>query len=262
MNTIKMFIRQEPVLSAAALAAAISCLFVPPDAGYLSYIDFRTLALLYCLMTVVAGLRDGGLFDVMGDLLLRKAGTVRSMAAVLVILCFFSSMLITNDVALITFVPFAIRMKELRRRKGDLIRILVLQTAAANLGSMLTPVGNPQNLYLYSRYHLSFADFLRTTLPVWGIALVLVLLLCLLLPRELLAGDGEDGDPGHASAGSPSCDMSKVILYGLLFLVCLLVVLRLLPWPAMLLAILLILWVKDRRRLLEADLLLLLTFSA
>ena len=148
MAAIRSFVRREPVLLIAALAALISCFFVPPDAGYASYLDFRTLALLYCLMTVVAGLRQAGLFAHLAHTVCERAGSVRAIGLLLVLLSFFAAMLITNDVALLTFVPFAVVVLGMADRTQDLSRIVVLQTVAANLGSMLTPVGNPQNLYL------------------------------------------------------------------------------------------------------------------
>ena len=122
MATIRSFIRREPVLLIAALAAAVSCFFVPPDARYLSYIDFRTLALLYCLMTVVAGLRQAGLFAHLAHMLCRRVSTLRAMSALLVALCFFSAMLITNDVALLTFVPFAVVVLGMADQRDALIR--------------------------------------------------------------------------------------------------------------------------------------------
>ena len=149
MSTIRSFIKREPVLLAAALAALLSCLLVPPDGGYLSYFDFRTLSLLYCLMAVVSGLRTAGLFAHLAHVFCRKAASVRAMGLVLTLLCFFSAMLITNDVALLTFVPFAVVVLGMADRRTDLIHIVVLQTAAANLGSMLTP-----------RVRLQFWEFL------------------------------------------------------------------------------------------------------
>ena len=238
MSAIKSFIRREPVLLIASLAALVSCFFVPPDKAYGSYLDLRTLALLYCLMTVVAGLRQAGLFSRLAHRLCLRAGNLRAMGLLLVLLSFVSSMLITNDVALLTFVPFA---------------VVVLQTVAANLGSMLTPVGNPQNLYLYSRYDLSMGDFLRLTFPIWLLSLALILLGCLLLPKtrlELFLGE------------EPLLHKKELWLYGALFLWCLATVLRLLPWPVMLAGVLLILLILDRKTLLRADFLLLLTFVA
>ena len=253
MSTVRSFFRREPVLLIAALAALASCFFVPPDVGYLAYVDFRTLALLYCLMTVVTGLRQAGLFSHLAHVLCLRAANLRTLGLLLVLLCFFSSMLITNDVALLTFVPFAVVVLDMAGRREELIHIVVLQTVAANLGSMLTPVGNPQNLYLYSCYELGFGDFLRVTFPVWLLSLALVSLGCLVLPREKLPLFlGEE----------PGLDRRGLLLHAGLFAVCLLVVLRVIAWPVMLAAVVLALLALDRRLLLKADFMLLLTFVA
>ena len=123
---------------------------MPPDAAYLGYVDTRVLILLFSLMAVLAGFRALGIFDRMANLLLARAKKMRQLALTLVMLCFFSAMLVTNDVALITFVPFTILLLQRVHLEEKLIPVIVLQTIAANLGSMLTPVGNPQNLYLYT----------------------------------------------------------------------------------------------------------------
>ncbi len=253
MSAIRSFVRREPVLMIASLAALASCLFVPPDAAYLRYIDFRTLALLYCLMVVVAGLRQAGLFSLLAHTLCLRAGDVRVMGVVLVLLCFFSAMFVTNDVALLTFVPFAVVVLGMADRGAELRHIVVLQTVAANLGSMLTPVGNPQNLYLYSHYDLSLGAFFRITFPLWALSLLLILCACLLLPNA----------PLRVFLGEqPDLDRRGLRLYLALFALCLLVVLRVLSWPWMLLAILAALLPLDRKTLLRADFLLLLTFVA
>lgn len=253
MSTIQSFIRREPVLIISALAAALSCILVPPDGAYPGYLDFRTLALLYALMTVVAGLRGAGVFSRLAHGLCARAKDIRSIGAVLVCLCFFSSMLITNDVALLTFVPFAVVVLGMADRRDALIRIVVLQTVAANLGSMLTPVGNPQNLYLYSYYDMSLRDFLGATLPLWLAALALVLAGCLTLPRT-----GFQAFLGE----KPEISRRLLGIYLALFAVCLLTVIRVLPWPAMLLIVIGVLLLADRRVLGKADFMLLLTFVA
>ena len=253
MARIRSFVKREPVLLLSALAALVSCFFVAPDAGYLAYIDWRTLALLYCLMTVVAGLRQAGLFAYLAHILCLRAGTLRAMGTLLVALCFVSSMLITNDVALLTFVPFAVVVLGMAGQSRALIHVVVLQTVAANLGSILTPVGNPQNLYLYSYYDFPMADFLGVTFPVWALSLVLILLGCLILPRTpLTVFLGE----------TPLLNRRRLRIYGALFLVCMLTVLRVLPWPAMLGTVIAVLLIFDRKMLLKADFLLLLTFAA
>ena len=253
MSTIRSFVKREPVLLIAALAALVSCFFVPPDAGYLHYIDFRTLALLYCLMTVVIGLRQAGLFAHLAHRLCEKAGSVRLLGLLLVMLCFFSSMLVTNDVALLTFVPFAVVVLGLAEHSQELRRVVVLQTVAANLGSMLTPVGNPQNLYLYSYYRFGFSAFLRLTFPIWLLSLLLTALACLALPRERISLFlGEE----------PGLDRRSLLLYAGLFVLGLLVVLHVIDWPLMLVGLIAVLAVFDRRILLKADFMLLLTFVA
>ena len=253
MSAIRSFVRREPVLFIAALAALLTCFFVPPDSRYLSYLDLRTLSLLYCLMTVVNGLRQAGLFSHLAHSLCVTAANLRTIALLLVGLCFFTSMLITNDVALLTFVPFAVVVMGLAHHQKELIHVVVLQTVAANLGSMLTPVGNPQNLYLYSFYDMGFSEFLRVTAPVWGVSLVLLFLLCLLFKAEHL-----DVFLGEA----PGMERGPILLHMALFVVCLLVVLRVIPWYVMLLLIVAVLLVFDRRLLLKADFMLLLTFVA
>ena len=151
---IKRIFQKEPVLSIATFLALVSAFFVHPDAKYLSYIDFRTLAILFSLMTVMAGLRGQGVFDSLGHTLLSHTRTTLQLTAVLVGLCFFSSMLITNDVSLLTFVPFTfvvLNSLDASVRSKLLLPVVCMQTIAANLGSMLTPLGNPQNLYLYGK---------------------------------------------------------------------------------------------------------------
>ena len=106
------FVKKEAVLSASAILAAISVFFVPPDTAYAGYIDYRVIALLFCLMLVVAGLQQVGLFKALGSMLLKHAKNTRQLTFILVFLCFFCSMFITNDVSLLTFVPFAVMIPE------------------------------------------------------------------------------------------------------------------------------------------------------
>jgi len=174
MKGILGYLKSEIVLVVAAVAALISSLFVPPTLAYLQYLDFKVLALLFCLMAVITGLGRVGLFQVVSQSLLRRAANTRILALVLVMLCFFSAMLITNDVALLTFVPLTLVVFSLTEQK-TLVYVIVLQTAAANLGSMLTPIGNPQNLYLYAFYQMDMGDFIRLTLPLTVLSFFLLL---------------------------------------------------------------------------------------
>ena len=139
------------ILMIAWILAGISSFVVPPDMEYLNYIDFHTLGLLFCLMAVMAGLSREGVFGQAAGRLITVVKNSRQMELILVFLCFVFSMLITNDVALITFVPFAIQVLEMANMRKRIVPVIVMQTVAANLGSMFTPIGNPQNIYLYSK---------------------------------------------------------------------------------------------------------------
>ena len=162
---ISVFIKKEIVLVVATIMAMVSAIIIPPSMDYMKYIDWHVLGLLFCLMTVMAGLQKCGLFDSLGEALLKRTRKVWQLCLVLVMLCFFLSMFITNDVALITFVPFAIVALEKSGQEKLLIPVVVLQTIAANLGSMLTPIGNPQNLYLYKISQMDLGEFLICMLP-------------------------------------------------------------------------------------------------
>lgn len=209
--------------------AALSCLLVRPDRLYLTYPDYRVLALLFSLMLVVAGWQKTGVFRLLGGTLSRRVGTVRGLLLVLCGLCFFGSMLITNDVALITFVPFTIAL--LRRAKEEqlLIPALAIETIAANLGSILTPVGNPQNLYLYSLSGMDFSPFLLHMLPVWALSLAIVCGMILLQKNRPLTLGGSE-QPEESSV----LRSRRFWAFAGLFAVCLAGVLRILPGWAVL----------------------------
>ena len=161
VDTCIRFFKKETVLCVAGILAFISAFFVHPSAAYIGYIDFRVLSLLFCLMLVVAGFQSIGLFHFLGSALLTKVRTTRQLILVLSLLCFFSSMFITNDVSLLTFVPFGIMILTMTGQQKLLISTIVLQTIGANLGSMFTPVGkSPEpvsGLCLFC-FHRDFLD--------------------------------------------------------------------------------------------------------
>ena len=165
MGNIKGIVKKEPVLIISAVCAVISMFFVPPTKNYLSYMDFKVLAILFCLMAVIAGFGECGFFDVLGQKLLRQNKGMRFLRFILVALPFFTSMVITNDVALITFVPFAIAVLTVIKKQNEIIFIVVMQTIAANLGSMATPVGNPQSLFLFNNYDMQAGEYFALVLP-------------------------------------------------------------------------------------------------
>lgn len=214
------FIKGQTVLAVSLAAAVISMFIVPPDREYIEYIDLPVLILLFCLMGVVAGLRSAGVFERLTDALLRFAHGSRILCFILMNICFFTSMLVTNDVALITFVPLTLMLYAGGADRVNCIITVVIQTAAANLGSMMTPIGNPQNLYLYTEYDLTMGDFISTLLPVGIASYILLSLCCLLVKNEKMEVRRTE---------IKELPVKKLIVLSLLFAVCLLTVLRIIP---------------------------------
>ena len=223
MKKIIQFIKNETVLSIAWLMAVLTMFLVPPSAAYLDYIDFHTLALLFALMAVMAGLQGLGLFRSLGEAMLNRTRTTRQLEAVLLFLPFLSSMIVTNDVALIVFVPFTLMLMEQLGCSRQIVPIIVLQTVAANLGSMATPVGNPQNLYLYAAFSMNPADFFSVVLPLTAVSLVALTAAAYpVLPKQLQEQQLEDAN---------IADARKLLIYAGLFVLCLLTVFRVVPYP-------------------------------
>ena len=252
MKMIQKFLKSETVLAAAFLAAVASAFFVPPNINYFSYLDYRVLSLLYCLMVVVSGFRNCGVFQVLAQRLCAGARSSRKLCTFLVLLCFFFSMVVTNDVALLTFVPFSILILHLTAQEHISAYVIILQTVAANLGSMATPVGNPQNLYLYSYYNMDIFTFLGTVLPIALASLIILLLLCRLIPAKSITV--------HFSHPASISSPRRIALYGMLFLLCLAAVLHIIHWGISLAGVVVVLILFDRKLLVQADFGLLATF--
>ena len=256
VDTCIRFFKKETVLCVAGILAFISAFFVHPSAAYIGYIDFRVLSLLFCLMLVVAGFQSIGLFHFLGSALLTKVRTTRQLILVLSLLCFFSSMFITNDVSLLTFVPFGIMILTMTGQQKLLISTIVLQTIGANLGSMFTPVGNPQNLYLYSHFELSLDTFIRSIGPFSLLSLVLLLLVTMFTPRETISLDTAGRDTTSDETFPKRC---LFCCLGMFFL-CLCTVAGLLPLPILFICILAIGCLADPKIFCQVDYSLILTF--
>lgn len=226
------FIKKEAVLCAALLLGIFSMFLVPPDREYPAYINFRVLGLLFSLMVVMAGLRELGVFNKIACVMLKKADNSRKLYLVMVFLCFFSAMLITNDVALITFVPFTLLLLKMADMDSLAVPLVVFESVAANLGSALTPIGNPHNLYLYTAFEMSLPDFFRTMAPITGISAVLLLFCMLTVKKEALLTKAQE-EIKQEEESAKALKNRKVLLsgfYGLTFLLSLLTVLRVLPF--------------------------------
>jgi Na+/H+ antiporter NhaD/arsenite permease-like protein len=252
MKKIKEFLAKETVLCVAAACAVLTMFLIPPDREYLHYIDFRVLCLLLCLMAVVAGFQSCGAFQWLTVQMLNRGNGGRGLAVALVMLPFFSSMLVTNDVALLTFVPFTLLLLEHIECRRAIVPMLVLQTIAANLGSMATPVGNPQNLFLYAAYGLSAGEFFAAVLPLTALSLVCLAAASLpVLPKELPALQLEE---------TGLRQVKKLAGFALMFVLCLLTVFHVLPYQLMTVLVLAGIALMEPKMLLGLDFALLATF--
>ena len=252
LKKIKDFIKKETVFFVAAVCAIFTMFLVPPDLEYLHYIDFRVLCLLMCLMAVVAGLKAIGTFDWLTYQLLKRIHSGCVLGITLVLLPFFCSMVVTNDVALIIFIPFTLMLLGSLGYSNRIIPVTVLQTVAANLGSMATPVGNPQNLYLYAYYNISITDFFSVTLQLTAVSLAaLTVAAIFLLPKKMQAQEMD-----KASIQSTR----DLLIYFALFALCLLTVFRVIPYLITTAVTITVLLLVNRKLLKEIDYMLLLTF--
>lgn len=253
MKKLIQFIKNEIVLVVSLLAAVVTMFFVPPSADYIGYINFSVISLLFCLMLVVSGVMETNLFGVVSERMLFVTKSERAVTIVLVAVTFFSSMLITNDVALITFVPLTISIFG-SDRKDRLILTVVLETIAANLGSMATPVGNPQNLYIYDYFSLSIGEFFKILMPVVALSMVMITVACFTGKNNAMRGDD--------NIDNKIKDKKKLALYIILFVVCMMTVLRVLDYRITLGIVALSAVIFDRKIFKKVDYFLLLTFVA
>lgn len=256
MKIVKNLFRNEPVTMVSFLLAIFSIFLVPFDNNYIDYINFKTLGTLLTLMIIMSGLSGQGFFRKIARKLLDKVTKLRTLGLVLVLLCFFFAMFITNDVALITFVPFTVEVLMMADQKKNLIPIIVLQTIAANLGSMLTPIGNPHNLYLYDLADMKPFEFIGMMLPYALISFVLlVVITCIVTGSHTLKVDDVKSDIqiGYITP-------QRTAVYIILFVLSLTIILRVLPYYIVLGIVLLAVLIIDRKNLLEVDYFLLLTF--
>ncbi|MEE0800627.1 MAG: SLC13 family permease [Gemmiger sp.] len=252
-ESLVSFFKRETVLCIAVLLALLSMLINPPSPAYLSYIDWDTLAMLFSLMAVMKGFQKAGLFLWLGNRLLRRTDTSRKMLFALVFLPFFFSMCITNDVSLITFVPFALIVLRMAGQERLVVPLVVLQTVAANLGSMLTPMGNPQNLYLYTKSGMSFGALVGLMFPyalLAAVCLAVLIVLCGSVPVHC--------DSVESHLAGPR----TLTVYAAGFALCLLGIFDVLP-PVIILAITAVFLIfADRGVLASVDYSLLGTFVA
>ena len=245
------FVKKNAVFCIAALAAVITCFLVPPDKEYLNYFDFKTLSCLFLTLAVVCGLRNIAFFTILARKLVNLAGNLRSLFLLLIIITFIGSMVIANDMALITFLPLGYFALSVTGLEKYMAYLFVLQNISANLGGMLTPFGNPQNLYLYSYFNIPTGEFCQIMLPAFLLAVLLLVLACIPVKPIRFTINERYGE---------KLNLKKAILYGVLFVLSILIVFRVVPFLAGLIIIPAILFFVDRDSLKMVDYPLLGTF--
>ena len=246
--------KKDSVLIISGFLAIISCIFVKPDIGYLGYINFRVLAILFSLMLVVSAYIRIGTFDFFTNKLLGKIHSEKNISLFLVVLSFFMSMLLTNDVTLVTLVPFALNVLKAFKDRRRTMFTLILMTVSANLGSMLTPIGNPQNLYLYTEYHISLIDFIKLMLPYSTASLILLVVSVFILNKTDKTVDTAVTEEVSSPKPVP------LIVYTILFILCLLTVTNVINFAIVLGVVAFVVLIFDKKAYKGIDYGLLLTF--
>jgi len=245
------FFKSNIVMTVALLAAVVTSCIIPPDSNYISYFDFKTLTCLFCVLAVVCALKNIRFFYILARKIVEVCGNIRTCVLMLVYITFIGSMLIANDMALLTFLPLGYYVLTTTKQEKYMEVTFILQNIAANLGGMLTPFGNPQNLYLYSFFEIDNFEFMGIMAPCFVVAIVLITLCCLIFikPERVVLQKQKVNLPPQ-----------KTIIYLLLFAYSILIVFRGIPYWTGIIVIPLFLLFMDRDALKAVDYPLLLTF--
>ena len=245
------FLRKNLVMAVALVAAIVTSVIVPPDREYLDYFDVKTLTCLFCVLAVVCALKNIQFFYILAKKIVQYFRTARMAILVLVYITFIGSMLIANDMALLTFLPLGYLVLSSTGKQKYMAFTFVMQNIAANLGGMLTPFGNPQNLYLYTKFQIPNLEFMQIMALPFGIAVLLITLCCLVFVKP---------EPLEVADEKVRLPLWRTIAYLGLFALAIAIVFRGIPYWIGLIVIPVALLVADRKALKMVDYPLLLTF--
>ena len=251
LSGLKAFVKKNAVMVIALFAALLTSFIIPVDSLYKDYFDYKTLTCLFCVLAVVCALKDVHFFDMLARKIVRRFKNARLSILALVYVTFIGSMLIANDMALLTFLPLGYLVLTSTGKEKYMSFTFIMQNIAANLGGMLTPFGNPQNLYLYTKFEIPNGEFMAIMAPPFLLSVSLITVCCVIFvkPEPLSFGEGRlDGAPG------------KTVLYLGLFALAIVIVFRGIPYWIGLLVIPPVLFFADRKALKAVDYPLLFTF--
>ncbi|MCQ2354165.1 MAG: citrate transporter [Clostridia bacterium] len=245
------FVKKNAVMVIALAAALITTVFVPVDKEYAGYFDYKTLTCLFCVLAVVCALKNINFFYMLARKVVILFKNARMSILALVYITFIGSMLIANDMALLTFLPLGYFTLSTTGKKKYMAFTFIMQNIAANLGGMLTPFGNPQNLYLYTRFEIPNLEFMGIMAPPFVFAVALITVCCIIFvkPEPLSLDDEKITLPGWRTA-----------LYLSLFALSIAIVFRGIPYWIGLIVIPAVLLIVDRKALRMVDYPLLFTF--
>lgn len=251
MTSVIKFIKKNTVLVIAMIAAIITSIIVPPDMEYLNYFDFKTLTCLFCVLAVVCAFKNINFFYIIALNIVKVFKNLRLSILVLVYITFIGSMLIANDMALLTFLPLGYYVLVTAKKQKYMAFTFIMQNIAANLGGMLTPFGNPQNLYLYSFFNISNDEFIQIMFPPFIISIALITICCLFVKKE----------PLLIKEQPTTLNPKRTVAYSILFVFAIAIVFRGIPYYWGLVVIPITLLILDRKALKMVDYPLLLTFA-
>lgn len=253
MKKILNFLKTNFIFTTATIIAIVSCFFVPIDKEYLGYFDIDTLACITLLLLVIAGFSNIQFFEKVARWLVKKFKNTRSIIMCLIFITYVSALVNANDMSLLTFLPLAYIVLKYTNNLQYLAFTFIMQNIASNLGGMITPIGNPQNLYIYSFYNLNLFEFFKIMLIPTLIALILIIVVCMFVKKVPL----EFKDDIETKFNVP-----KAIIYGVLFVMTILVVLGIVPWWISTIVIVTTMLICDRKSFLLVDYTIPLTFVA
>ena len=245
------FVKKNIVMVVAMIAAAITCIFIPPDKAYLAYFDVKTLTCLFCVLAVVCALKNINFFYMLAKKLIQTFRNTRLCILALVYITFIGSMLIANDMALLTFLPLGTYVMTSTGKRKHMAFTFIMQNIAANLGGMLTPFGNPQNLYLYSKFQIPAPEFMGIMAAPFALAILLITLCCIFFVKP---------EPLELKDEKLSLPVGRSVVYLLLFVLAIAIVFRGIPYGIGLVVIPAVMLFMDRKALKMVDYPLLLTF--
>ena len=251
LEELLMFFKANVVMTVALCAALLTSIVVPVDMQYLGYFDVKTLSCLFCVLAVVCALKNIQFFYILAERIVRLFKNARMSVLALVYITFFGSMLIANDMALLTFLPLGYFVLSSTGKEKYMAFTFIMQNIAANLGGMLTPFGNPQNLYLYTRFSIPTGEFMQIMALPFAVAIALITACCLIFVKP---------EPLTIQEGDVQLPFKRTILYLALFLLSIAIVFRGIPYWIGLVVIPLVLFFADPDALNAVDYPLLLTF--